>query len=144
MVLVVPAFKPSSKAARYKVILETPVASHAFAWLMPYKFDPEGSRNEDRFRYPFFEANSTREVFRLQDECSPSDVTAARGAYLLSAKHDGKVSTEFVAEQLEQSCRNQDIEFHSFSFDSKHAVIRSEQAPQVVSTIVEILDKSTD
>ena len=144
LVLVVPNFSPGPSAARYKAILETPVASQALRGLMPYKFsDPQDYADTSRFRYPFHEVNSTQQMFRLQDEVTPDQIRVASGIFLMSGSRDQKVSTENLAALLEKKAREGGLEYGAFEYDAAHGLLQGAVAEDVESRIVEILKGPT-
>lgn len=142
LVLIVPNFSPGPSAARYKVLLDTPVASQILKGVMPYKFsDPEDYSDKSRFRYPFFEANSTHQMFLLQDEVSPEQIRVKQGIYLISGSRDTTVSTGELAPALEQKAREGGVQFEAFQFDAAHGLLQGETAEEVRATIVEVLQR---
>jgi esterase/lipase len=140
MVLLAPNFSPGPTAARFKAILETPVASQLLKVIMPYKFsDPEDFADTSRFRYPFFEVNSSEQMFLLQDAVDPDQIRVEQGLYLITGRSDTKVSSNDLPAVLEEHARKHGKQFQAHEFESGHALLQGAAAEKVRALIVEIL-----
>lgn len=139
LVMIVPNFAPGPSAKHYKAVLDTPVASQAFRWLMPYKFaDPEDYADRTRYRYPFHEVNSVRQMFLLQEKVTPEQIRVRRGVFLMTGSKDTTVSTEALVQKLEKKRTEEGIEYRAFEYDAGHSLLQ-DAAKQVQKQILEIL-----
>jgi predicted esterase len=137
--MIVPNFAPGPSAKHYKAVLDTPVASQAFRWLMPYKFaDPEDYADRTRYRYPFHEVNSVRQMFLLQEKVTPEQIRVRRGVFLMTGSKDTTVSTEALVQKLEKKRTEEGIEYRAFEYDAGHSLLQ-DAAKQVQKQILEIL-----
>ncbi|BCX48562.1 alpha/beta hydrolase [Haloferula helveola] len=142
LVLVVPNFSPGPSAARFKRILETPVASQALRGVMPYKFsDPEDYADQSRFRYPFHEVNSTRQMFLLQDEIGPEQIRVEAGIFLMFGADDSTVSTGELGALLEKKASEEGVLYEAFEYEAAHRLLQGAVAEEVRSQIVELLGR---